>query len=797
MKKYIKSLAWIAAFVFAVVSCQEKIQPHEPGEPDASGCYGVYFPSQDASGMHVYSPVQDPSVEITVKRTNTSGAITVPVQTSFSEEGIFTVTDVSFADGQDETTFTVRFDSAQEGTTYTASFLVDDKAYASMYNSGPVALDFSVMRVQMKDFMTEDGSKKAAFTFTDKGFWEEAHDEVYIQYYEVDGVRYCQTSGGKLLEYYGQSGSEGTGPWGTDVQMTFKWYPKKMVEIDGEEYEWVEVTAQPHGWSSGDNPVYFGDFFHMRADMGLGNGDFTNSYDRYTKGTDGYLPSYYDGHGGFIFNMAYWIHGTTSWYGYQDNAPVAIAEGYTRVDYTLELESDYSYDGVSPINITAGIDVANIKYAVYEGELTATQIANKIDAILDGSEATTEFSEFEVDEEAAAKYATLELAPETTGMYTFVAVAYDKDKKAQNSGSATFKHIAADDVEDHEVELSVFTEDTPERYKNYHAYDSFAYCIAGEDLTDVHVGIFKSADLEESGDKILNAVKRDEEGDYAVSEDILAQINGEGGYYTVATKMPAKTELVVVVWGTNGDMDSFVFDTYKTAPLPYVWNKLGTGVYTEDVAGGIYQVGPIDIACNVYEEAATPGLYMIDGFQKNYIDLLFKAGAFGDDMVEEDVADYEDMLWRNSELVIDATDPENVFIELQDYGICLNPGEGFIDGLTSMFEGEPFSVGTLKDGVISFPTKKGMLATIGGQGYYYANQDGAFKVVLPEKEAEPKANNGKKSIKSLNGKSFFKPMGKEVFERDPQPVKVTVKVKYTRKENNQPKENAKVLRSIR
>ena len=797
MKKYIKSLAWIAALAFAVVSCQEKIQPHEPGEPEASGCYGVYFPAQAASGSHVYNPTQDPSVEITVARTNTSGAITVPVKVSFSEDGIFNLSDISFADGQEETTAVLRFDSAVEGVTYDASIVIDDNQYASLYNSNPVAFDFSVMRVEMQDFKTEDGSKKAAFTFTDKGFWEECHDEVFIQYYEVDGVRYCMTSGGKLKEFYGKSGSEGTGPWGTDVQLTFKWYTKKTVEVNGEEYQWVEVEAQPHGWDSDKGPVYFGDYFHMRADMGLSNGDYTNSYDRYTKANDGYLPSYYDGHGGFIFNMAYWIHGTTSWYGYQDNAPVAIAEGYTRVDYKMELESDYSSEGVSPVTVTTGIDVASIKYAVYEGELTATQVSNKIAAIMDGTDASTEFSAFEVDEEAAIKYATLELSPEATGNYTFVAVAYDKDKKAQNSGSVSFKHIAAGDIEDHAVELTVFTEDTPERYKNYNAYDSFAYCIAGEDLTDVHVAIVKYDDVAKDADAVFNAVKKDEDGKYAVSEDVLAQINGEGGYYTVATQMPAKTQLVVVVWGTNGDMDAFAYDLYKTAPLPYVWNKLGTGTYTEDVAGGIYGVGPLDIACNVYEEETTPGLYMIDGFQYNYIDFLFKAGAFGD-VGDETAADNEGVLWRNAELVIDATDPENVFIELQDYGICLNPGDGFIDGLTSLYEGEPFSVGTLKDGVITFPEVKGLLATIGGEGYYYANQDGAFKVVLPsDKGTKSNANVGKVRIKSQSKYSFFKKMKKEVFERDPKPVKVGVNVQYTRSEGSNSSRNNRVLKSVR
>ena len=154
MKKIINIISLVAVAAFTLISCQKQVEPHQPGPAEVSGCYGVYFPTQAASGSHVFSPVEDPSIEITLVRTNTSGAITVPVKTTVSQDGIFTVGAATFADGQDETTFTVRFDSAEEGTTYSASFEIDDNQYASMYNSNPIALDFSVMRVEMKTFKT-------------------------------------------------------------------------------------------------------------------------------------------------------------------------------------------------------------------------------------------------------------------------------------------------------------------------------------------------------------------------------------------------------------------------------------------------------------------------------------------------------------------------------------------------------------------------------------------------------------------------------------------------------------------
>jgi hypothetical protein len=773
MKKYINILFAATVAAFSVLSCSTKEQdPYTPGEPEENGCFGVYFPAQDASGSHIYSPVEDPVIEIKVARKVTNGNITVPVVTEFSEDGIFTVDPVTFADGQAETTFNVSFPNAKEGTNYSASIYVVDNQYAAKYSDQPMGIDFSIMRVEMKDFLKEDGSGKAKVTFTDMNFTEEVH-EVYIQYYEVDGVRYCETLGGNTI--YSGNELDGEGPWGTDVQLKFKWHTNKQVTVDDVDYDWIEVEPSPIGFTSSGNPIYMGDYFHMRADMGLSNGDYTDSYDRYTNGSDGYKPSYYDGHGGFIFNAAYWIHTTTSWYGYQDNTPVAIAEGYLRVDYSLELEPDYADEGVLPVYVTAGVDVDKIKYAIYEGELNSAQLSNKIEGIIGGTEETETFSDFALDEEEGVKYATLEIELEKTGNYTIVAVAYDAKGNAQTDASATFRYISAEDSEEYLVDMHLFVESTPERYRGLHKYDSFAYCMYGSDLTEVHVGIFDFSKLKDPN-AAFDAVKSDSK--YAVSDEVLAEINAQGGLYDVLTGLNAKTTYLVIMWATNGNLDGFAYDMYTTDKLPYVWNMLGIGLYTEDVAGGIYGIGPLDVECHVYEEKTTPGLYMIDGYQKNYIALLLDP--------EEDgpVEDYEGILWRNSELVIDATNPANVTIELQDYGICLNTSDGFIDGLTSMYNGKPFSTGTLENGVISFPTPKGMLALLDGDGYYYANQDGAFKLVLPSASGSSNASAPKPTGFNVNAanKALFAPKQHIRYERDPQPRPAKVTVSYTRKE---------------
>lgn len=784
MKKYINIILASAIGALTVLSCAQKETPYEPGAADPSDCYGVFFPSQDAMGSHTYDPTMEKAVSITVSRTNTSGAITVPFTTTVSDEGVFNFGTIAFADGQSETELEVTFPNAPEGKDLSFSVqLTDDNAYISKYNTGAIALDFSVLCVEMKDFMTEDGSKKAMLTFSDDVFWGEVHDDVYLQYYEVDGIRYCTTTGGKLVSP--ADGNDGVGPWGTDVQLSFKWYLNQKMTVGEGSYDFIEVTPQYHGWynSTRSSEVWFADYYNYYQNNASSpyNGDIIKFY---TNNGASYPPCYYDGHGGFVFNLAYYMPTSGGyWYGFNQNSPVAIAEGYLRVDYSLKLETDYSSDGVTPVYIEAGADVASVKYAVYPGELNSAQTSSRFEAMLSGEDPTETYDSFEFNEETAKNYGTFGIEPETSGIYTVLAIACSKDGKAQTQSGVVVNHVAAGDVEENEVNVSVFTEDTPERYKQLYPYDSFAYGISGTDLTEVHVGIIAASAIKDVN-TTLNAVKSN--ASLAVTEDVLAEINADGGYYTVATGLNAKTQYYVIVWATNGNMDNFAVASYTTSNLPYKWKNLGKGEYTDDVACGLYEIDPITVSCNVYEEENTPGLYAIDGFQLPLVATIFET-------TEEEMAAYEGGNWRNSFIIIDATNPASVTIALQDYGVCLNSSDGFLDGVTSLYKGEPFSVGTLENGVITFPTVKGLLCTLNGEGYYYANQHGAFKLVLPEAVSGAPAIKTGASTKPQRVLREFAGL-RPVIERDAQPVKVSVEIPVARKEKE--RSRAKMVEKI-
>lgn len=784
MKKYFNIILASALAALTVLSCAKQEQAYEPGTPDPSGCYGVFFPSQDAMGSHTYDPSMEKSVSITVTRTNTSGAITVPFTTTVSDEGVFNFGSITFADGQSETELDVTFPSAPEGKQLSFSVqLDDDNTYISHYNSGAIALDFSVLVVSWQYFLNPLTKEKAVVEFTQNWWGETAW--CYIKYYEVDGVRTCQTE--TFRHFDGKAYNDNAGFWGygPDHEWTFTWYPKEK-DADGNQYIWLH--SQFTGWhhSSYDTDVWVYDGWGMDAVYsGKDVGDWLSCIK-----AGKYPYGYYDGNGGFfLYSQWYYMTGVGGWQvATLDN--VGIAEGFTRVDYSLEMVGDYSQEGVTPVYVEAGADVASLKYAVYEGELNSAQMAARFEAIKAGTEATETFDELELDEEEAKKYGAFGIAPETSGTYTLLAVGCDKDGKIQSEGSVVLNHISAADTEKNLVNVSVFTEDTPSRYQELHSYDSFAYYICGKDLTEVHVGLFSEADVEKFGlDYVVEVVKADK-AKYGVSADVLKEINADGGYYTVATAMPAKTTVYVVVWATNGALDGHAVDTYTTDPLPYVWKSLGKGQLTDGFFVSLFGKEDITVDCDVFEEETTPGLYMVTGFQ-----LSLAAAFFETD--EETMAQYENGNWRNAEVVIDATDPEAVFIEAQDYGVCVNPDAyGFF-----MIETE--DTGKLEDGVFTWPSEEMYVGMPVIQKWYYGNGDGTFSIKLPaaaSQSAVPARLSSRKGevknyVLSSSASVYNKPVVK--YEREVKPVSVkTVKMDNVRQEKDATKGISRPLELI-
>lgn len=554
MKNISKFILAFAALALASVSCVKE-EAHEPGPKDVEGCYGVYFPSQEATGDHVLTPLDPTVAEFTVARKNTSGAIEVPYTIS-GDTDVITGGKIAFADGQSETTLTLEFPTSKTGTKYAVSVTIDDEQYVSHYGDGTISFDYSVMRVEYKYFMNPKTNEPAQITFA-QSWWDETHI-IKLKYYEVDGVRYCTT---ETLD------TDGKGFWNTKdgVEWSLIWYTN-IKDNDGRQI--IEIPAQYTGYhhSNYDADVYVYDYYHYWKDL---RGEDVGTFPEFAKkyGADYTYPlSYYDGNGGFyLIPMYYYMTGIGGW-SVGEVDMVGIAEGYVRVDYTLEVEADYTHEGALPLYFGVGADVATLAIAAFEGELSPAQVKNKMAEMEAGSvEGVVEISteEFEEDEDGLF-YGATEIQFEKTSLYTIAVLAKDKDGNVQESASVVANVIAAADEEDHAVKVTVGTEATSPRYTGVDGTNSFGFYVVGEDLTEVHYGVVATAKFKANPEAYYAAIKAAD----AVSEDVLAQINGVGGYASIFSELTALTNYTVLVWASNGDLETVVTANWTTDGLP-------------------------------------------------------------------------------------------------------------------------------------------------------------------------------------------------------------------------------------
>lgn len=732
--KFWKYILTLAVLTFGAVSCVEEAAYVE-GEPDLEGCYGVYFPAQEATGSHTFDPSMDRTISFTVARKDSKGEITVPVEVTASAEGVFSVGELKFADGQSETTLTVDFPTAETGVTYKLSLGVTNPQYASKYIDGDSFIDFSVLIVSWEYFLNPKTGEKAKFTFN-QGWWGEVHTG-YVKYYDVNGVRTCVTETDPLTY---DDGSVGYGFWGTGAkegegEITFTWYTN-VFDTNGKQAVALPVTDVFENPSYGGAMVKAYDYYSywtvLNPQAALQGVDFPTFVQKYS---GNYPVSIYDGNGGFNFYiMYYYMDGIGGWKidGFDFEL---LAEGFTRVDYSLELDEDFTVNGTHPVYFTAGPDVANIKYVASEGELNAVQIEGVVAGIVAGTaENVAEIKDFIVDEETGEKSAAAGVSFDKSGQYTVVAVAYDAEGNTQNTASVVINYVAADD-DSFDVAVNVFTEPTPSRYagEGHTAFNSFSFTIyGGTELTDVKMNIFKTADVEKAGvDAVVASVRSVD----SVTEDVLADINTTAGYTTLATGLSDGTSYTVVVWGTNGYQTVTATAEFATEKNPEVFKSLGMGTYTEDYLFGLFEgLENVTYEVEIEESVDNPGKYRL-------------VNPYGAAYPFNQPGDYDDT--QDYYMVINAQDPEGVYIPLQGVGCDWGYGEWTIYSMAANYldGGYPLEevkaagfCGTLKDGVITFPVKS-LLITADGLGgkLYYANTAGAFKVVLPSAVADTPA----------------------------------------------------------
>lgn len=161
------------------------------------------------------------------------------------------------------------------------------------------------------------------------------------------------------------------------------------------------------------------------------------------------------------------------------------------------------------------------------------------------------------------------------------------------------------------------------------------------------------------------------------------------------------------------------------APAP--WTSLGKATFVEDFMTTFYGVDNDPYEVEIQENDLKPGLFRL-------------VNPFGKAYQYNEPGDWDDS--RDWYLEIDASDPEGVFINLQEVG--MDWGKGMISmgsiAWLRMSQGKTLEqvkadglTGAFKDGIITFPVGQLLISMANNNdgGRYGANNNGAFMVVMP------------------------------------------------------------------
>lgn len=731
----------MAAMSLFTAACVQET-PYEKGEPDADGCYGVYFPAQESA--FVVDPASEPVQTLVAKRTNSTGDITVPVDVVTNVEGVLEVAPITFADGQDETTFTVSYPTAEPGTSYTASITVKDPQYASKYNDNPISIDFSVIK--------EKWISLGKATYNDD--WLEIYVETEILQNELSPNRF------RIIDPYGPFWeAEGITPQDApDEYFEIEILKKGQVLWPGKEYETTITLPDlilygPIGTGYYDSTNGGTHYYYHPNNFSATEAESAWVYNCVLGYQDNGLPT------AFQIAPYPYMPGVGGWNYSTEPLVTIVFPGAVLVDYSLKVAADYTVEGVTPIEFEAGADVAKISYVVLEGEANPIVKDETIAALAAGKAAnalTITAEEMYADEDSGMLYAYADVTCPATGKYTLVAVAFDAEGVAQTGASDVFDYVASSD-DTYDVTFNVEVSDTPARFEEdgYTAYNSFAFTVyGGNKLTDVKIGVYPTSDVEKYGmDVIVSDLRyEDEKTNASVPSDTLAMINTTAGFSDLYTGLKDGTSYTLVVWGTNGMQTAVVAEEYTTEKNPEVFKSIGKAMFTDALISAWYGAPAVDYEVEIEESQDNPGKYRL-------------VNPYGEAYPYNEPGDWD--ATQDYYLVIDATDPDYVNVLESELGVdwgsgmmwTMSGGDYFVaTGQATLEQVKALGYyGKLADGVITF-----------GEGTILIGNDekaalGTIKVVLPEaagsEEAAP-ANASVSKASKTSAESFSFRMSK-------------------------------------
>ena len=537
MKKYI-SYIMTALLSLVLASCAQE-EMHAPGELDAEGCYGVYFPTQNGVGDLQIEPDDPTTLTFMVRRSNSRDEIRVPVKIK-SNYPIFTVDEVVFKDGESTARVVVHFPSAKIATTYECTLILEGDEYVSKYSTNPSHLNFSVTRVKWNDVVGPNGEVY--------GRWR---DGIFPEWFAVtypnlernivlqerdDMPGYYRTFDVYSLDYLGEM------------------FASNMSNICvSQHYTYIDATNPEKVWiPTFQTGAIFSPSYGMTS-VGSYVVENSNDFDASIASVYGTLK---EGIIEFPYGSLEMKLEMMGWYP-TNSAGLhrIILPGYQAKEYTMSVEPGVSdqYGNLS-VDVTLGRDITNVKLAVFEGTLTESAAAKKAELIAAGA------SEDAVGDLISVSRTTkVDYSFDETGVYTVVAAGFDVAGNHKVTEFASFGYLkAGDDANKVILSAGLICSD---KYaaEGFTSKNSLEIYISGKNIERLHAGLYSK----EKWDADKEAIKEQITGSQ-MNKACLDQINGSGLFLKQGYLVPG-SEYVLVIKAYNGYREEFFVSSAKTA----------------------------------------------------------------------------------------------------------------------------------------------------------------------------------------------------------------------------------------
>ena len=571
--KTLKSLLYALAATVLLAGCSDD-ETYTAGEQENPDCYGVYFPSQANIADRELDPADEPALSFTVRRTKSEGEITVPVTvTSAQGDDIFEATAIEFADGQEETTFVISFPDTEIGTTYTCEVNVDDPLYASTYTERSTGFGFSITRVKWvlvtgpngettgkwrDEFITElfklGDEGETPYAEKDVEIYERADKPGYYRIKDIYDAAFVTTLFGKLYS--------DTLPVPTNIIIDAT---KDVTDADVagvvSDKTSVYFPAQSMGFqytSQFDEDFWIVSYCKENYP--------TSSADEYGEIKDGILS--FPDKAILLTLPSIWEQ--TSYYATNTSMTRLIFPGFKAYDYSLVLKNAEPADGEIKIGVKFGADVAKVKYAFFEGELS--------DALADIRSGEIESGETASQELTAT--GTLTASFEATGVYSIVANVYNAKNELVGVEHLSFGYVKAGDEEETAVVIScgitITNKYAPQGYTTENSAEIYIY---GQNIVSGSYALIKTDRLPS------NLATYMEKNGNAFDKDDLEKIN-DLGLSGVIGNLFSGTEYTLIIKAFNGYVSKLITATATTEGTFQPFEYTYTAADMAEIEGG-------------------------------------------------------------------------------------------------------------------------------------------------------------------------------------------------------------------